>query len=57
LLTMLSCEVSDCNDPQSCVAKADKFRPELVLLDLAMPQMDRFTLARALRGLEIPPFF
>jgi CheY-like chemotaxis protein len=57
LLTMLGCQVADCNDPHGCLAKAKHFRPELVLLDLAMPQMDGFTLARALKDLEIPPYF
>jgi CheY-like chemotaxis protein len=57
LLGMLGCYVSDCEDPQGCLAKAKQLRPELVLLDLAMPQTDGFELARALKDLEIPRFF
>jgi CheY-like chemotaxis protein len=43
------------HDGPTALAAADRFRPELALLDIGMPGMDGYTLAQALRrvaGLE-----
>jgi CheY-like chemotaxis protein len=56
LLKHLACEVRLCGEPHVCSELAMEFRPQLVLLDLAMPTRDGFTTARELRGLDIPRF-
>jgi len=50
LLRMLGHEVETAYDGQSALRKAQAFRPEVVLLDLGMPGMDGFEVARRLRA-------
>jgi CheY-like chemotaxis protein len=56
LLKHLGCEVRLCSEPHHCCELATEFRPQLVLLDLAMPAQDGFSIARELRDLKIPRF-
>jgi CheY-like chemotaxis protein len=51
LLRMLGHEVETAYDGQSALRKAQAFRPEVVLLDLGMPGMDGFEVARHLRAM------
>ncbi len=51
LLRMLGHEVETAYDGQSALRKAQAFRPEVVLLDLGMPGMDGFEVARRLRAM------
>lgn len=55
LLRKLNCVAEECGDGKSCVTVAESFRPDLVLLDLAMPGMDGFQVLEALEELEFPP--
>lgn len=50
LLQLLSHEVRTCNDGASALAAVAERRPQLVLLDLGMPGMDGFEVARRLRA-------
>ena len=44
-------EVSVVNDGRSTVEAARKFRPEVILLDIGLPGLDGFDIAKALREL------
>jgi CheY-like chemotaxis protein len=57
LLGKLGHEVVTCACPSAALAAARSLRPDLVLLDLDLPQMDGYTLAMLLRqrGLEQTP--
>jgi CheY-like chemotaxis protein len=48
-------EVQTATDGQRALAWATAFRPELVLLDLAMPTVDGFEVARLIRQLNLEP--
>jgi CheY-like chemotaxis protein len=52
LLWLWGYEVKRASDGPSAVETALAFRPHLVLLDIAMPGMDGFAVARALRCLS-----
>jgi CheY-like chemotaxis protein len=49
LLRMSDCEVDVVYDGPSAIAAVKKNRPQLVLLDIGMPGMDGFEVARELR--------
>jgi CheY-like chemotaxis protein len=52
---LLDCRVALAYDGPSALRQLDEFAPDLMVLDLSMPGMDGFTLARAIRqrpGLE-----
>lgn len=42
-------------DGYSAIEKAEKLRPDLVLLDIAMPSMSGFEVAEALNSQPLPP--
>jgi len=48
-MELYGCEVRTCFDGLSAVSVAHEFQPELVLLDLGMPQMDGYEVCRQLR--------
>lgn len=50
LLKLLGCDVQTANDGHAALAIADQFVPEIVLLDLGLPGMDGFEVARQLRA-------
>lgn len=50
LLTLLGMEVRAAHDGASGLAAAAEFMPDLVLLDIGMPDMDGYELARRLRA-------
>lgn len=49
LLEMLGHEVAGAPDGRQAVQRAAEFRPQVVLLDLGLPVMDGFEVARTLR--------
>ncbi len=50
MLTHLGYEVREAEDGESALAAARESPPDLVLLDVAMPRMDGFSVCRALRA-------
>lgn len=44
-------EIIEAEDGFDAIAKAQQFRPSLIVLDLVMPSMDGFTAARVLNAL------
>jgi CheY-like chemotaxis protein len=56
LIELLGGQARSCTSPAGCVELARDFRPEIVLLDLAMPELDGFAVAAALRTAELQPF-
>jgi CheY-like chemotaxis protein/two-component sensor histidine kinase len=55
LLEMGGHEVRICHDGPSGLAEAEAFCPEVVLLDIGLPSMDGFEVARQLRQRELSP--
>jgi CheY-like chemotaxis protein len=49
-LRMTGCEVAIANDGESALGLAARFRPEVALLDIAMPRLNGFELARRIRS-------
>ncbi|MBV8878234.1 MAG: response regulator [Gammaproteobacteria bacterium] len=49
LLSLEGCEVRTAYDGQAAVSLAQLFRPQVALLDIAMPKLDGYATARALR--------
>jgi DNA-binding NarL/FixJ family response regulator len=47
--------VGEAEDGQSALRLAEKVHPEVVLLDVHMPDLDGFDVARRLAALESPP--
>lgn len=50
MLTHLGYEVREADSGEAALASAAESPPDLVLLDIAMPRMDGFTVCRALRA-------
>jgi predicted ATPase/signal transduction histidine kinase/DNA-binding response OmpR family regulator/tRNA A-37 threonylcarbamoyl transferase component Bud32 len=51
LLAPLGFEIIEAADGQECVAKAQEFKPDCILMDLVMPVMDGFEAVRQIRKL------
>ena len=51
LLTIERHETFTCYDGAACVVKARTWRPQIVLLDIGMPGMNGYDVARAIRAL------
>jgi CheY-like chemotaxis protein len=56
LLIAHGCDIATCNDPRAACEVARQFKPDLVLLDIAMPGMSGFAVAKALHAAGLPPF-
>ena len=57
LLRMMGCDVSVANDGHSAVTAVAEHRPEVVLLDIGLPDINGYEVARqvrAMRGLRQP---
>jgi CheY-like chemotaxis protein len=50
LLTMLGYEVQTATSGRDALAVYDRFKPDIVLMDLGMPEMSGFEVVRQLRG-------
>jgi CheY-like chemotaxis protein len=55
LLTMTGHEVQTCHDGLSALRAAEEFGPEVVLLDIGLPGMDGYEVARRLREQPLSP--
>ena len=55
LLSLDGHEVETANDGPNAIALAATFRPDLVLLDIGMPTLDGYAVARRIQGLAPPP--
>lgn len=49
LLQLAGNDVEQANDGPQAIQKVERFRPDVVLLDIGMPQMDGYTVCRRLR--------
>jgi CheY-like chemotaxis protein len=49
------CEAQTCTDGTACLEVVREFRPHLLLLDVHMPNMGGFKIARALREANLMP--
>ena len=56
LLAAMGAKSFVATDPGEAINLASRVLPHIVLLDLVMPRMDGFTVARRLRESELPPF-
>ena len=56
LLSKLGCDAAACKSGQQTLVVARRVRPHLILLDVAIPGMDGFDVARALQTSDLPPF-
>jgi PAS domain S-box-containing protein len=54
LLQMLGSEVSVAHDGASALAQTDQFRPDVVLLDISLPDMNGYEVARRIRSAHGP---
>ncbi|MBW4582288.1 MAG: response regulator [Tildeniella nuda ZEHNDER 1965/U140] len=52
LLQLLDCTVLSAQDGQTALSLAETYEPDLILLDIMLPEMDGFEVARRLR--EMP---
>lgn len=50
LLKLLNCEVETAHDGPAAIAKAQAFSPDIVLLDIGLPGMDGYGVAKELRS-------
>jgi CheY-like chemotaxis protein len=50
LLRLLGNEVRTVHEGLEAVAAAESFRPDVILLDIGMPDMDGYEVAQTLRG-------
>lgn len=49
LLEMANFQVAEARDGREAIAQAQALRPDLILLDLSLPEVDGWTVARTLR--------
>lgn len=49
LLQLLNCTVISAQDGQTAIALAQSYTPDLILLDIMLPEMDGFEVARCLK--------
>ncbi len=50
VLGLLGCEAVFLTDPRSALAEAERLKPHVAFLDIGMPHMDGYELARVLRA-------
>ena len=53
LLRRLGHEVETANDGNAALGVAERFKPEIALLDLVLPDMDGYEVSRRLRELDL----
>jgi two-component system cell cycle response regulator DivK len=47
-----ACEVIEARDGREALAQAERHRPDVILLDMSLPEVDGWTVARTLRASE-----
>jgi CheY-like chemotaxis protein len=52
LLSLERHETHVCNDGQSCIQKARLWKPQVAFLDIGLPEMSGYAVARAVRALD-----
>jgi len=50
LVEVLGCEVSACSEAEQCLDNLEQFRPDVALLDVALPGTDGIELSRLIRA-------
>jgi len=55
LLRLDGHDVETANDGVTCIARATVFRPDVLLLDIGMPTLNGYAIAREIRRLELVP--
>jgi CheY-like chemotaxis protein len=56
VMDMLGADSVVASNPLEAIDLATRFKPDIILLDLCMPGMDGFAVAKRLRELSLPPF-
>jgi two-component system CheB/CheR fusion protein len=57
LLRLWGHDVTVASDGAAALELASSYRPDVVLLDLGLPYMDGYEVARRLRSMDVPPPF
>ncbi len=57
LMGILGCDVTTCQSSSECIGQEYRIHPQLIPLDIAMPQKNGFTVAEQLLNADLLPFY